>query len=69
MVGFTPVEEQTSIISQEVQVVFHHPFIRNLFGVVAAADEGNVNCADYAKKHSPTVAVDPYTRAFMERST
>src|SRR5260370_22193787 len=47
LVGFTPIDEQASIISQEARVVFHYLFIRNVFGVVAAAVEGNVDCEDY----------------------
>jgi len=47
LIGFTPKDEQVNIISQEARVVFHYPFIRNVFGVVAAAIQGNVDCEDY----------------------
>ena len=47
MIGFTAIDEQANIVSQEARVVFIYLFIRNMLGVVAAAVEGNVDCEDY----------------------
>jgi len=46
LIGFTPKDEQVNI-SHEVRKIFMCFFIGNLFGVVAAAIQGNVDCEDY----------------------
>jgi hypothetical protein len=45
LVGDTPKDEQVNL-SQEVCKIFMCFFISNLFGVVAAAIQGNVDCED-----------------------
>jgi hypothetical protein len=46
LIGFTAIDEQVGI-SQEQRIVFEEFFIGSLFGVVAAAIQGNVDCVDY----------------------
>jgi hypothetical protein len=46
LIGFTPKDEQVNI-SHEVRKVFMRFVIGNLFGVVAAAIHGDVDCEDY----------------------
>jgi hypothetical protein len=46
LIGFTPKDEQINI-PQEVRKVLMYFFVRNHFGVVAAAIQGNVDCEDY----------------------
>ena len=46
MIGFTPKDEQVNL-SQEVRKILMAFVISNLFGVVAAAIQGNVDCEDY----------------------
>jgi hypothetical protein len=46
LIGFAPKDEQVDIL-QEVGKVFMGGFIGTLFGVVAAAVQGNVDCEDY----------------------
>jgi hypothetical protein len=47
LVGFTPIDEQASIIPQEARVMFKQIFSGIEFGVVAAAIQGKVDCVDY----------------------
>jgi hypothetical protein len=46
LISLTPIDEQVSI-PQELRKVFMGFIIGNLFGVVAAAIQGNVDCEDY----------------------
>jgi hypothetical protein len=46
LIGFTPKDLQVNL-SREVSKIFKCFFIGKLFGVVAAAIQGNVDCEDY----------------------
>jgi hypothetical protein len=46
LIGFTPKDEQVNI-SHEVRKIFMCLVISHLFGVVAAAIQGSVDCEDY----------------------
>jgi len=45
LIGFTPKDEQVNV-SQEVRKILMCFFIGNHFGVVAAAIQGDIDCAD-----------------------
>jgi hypothetical protein len=47
LIGFTPIDEQAGIISQEAYKILKRFFIGVEFGVVAAAIQRNVDCEDY----------------------
>jgi len=54
LIGFTPKNEQVNL-SDEVRKIFMYLFIGILFGVVAAAIQGHVNCEDYISHVSPPI--------------
>src|SRR4029077_12949703 len=56
LIGFTPKDLQVNL-SHEVSKIFKFFFIDKLFGVVAAAIYGNVDCEDYL---SHLIVPDPF---------
>jgi len=59
LIGFAPKDEQVDIL-QEVGKVFMCFFISKLFGMVAAAIQGKVDCEDYI---SHLIVLTPYQRS------
>jgi len=59
LIGFAPKDEQVDIL-RVLGKVFMWFLISKLFGMVAAANQGNVDCEDHI---SHLVVVTPYRRS------